>query len=189
MNITASLPPPPPPPSPPPPVSIAVFPPSSLLLHYSSVRWESPAHGSSCCRSCRSIEPAGFSSSYSPATTPILSSVRHPSIHPGAWRLRAGPFLVLRGRVSHHQAALLAAGNRHTRGEKRGFFFFIILFGAERILFFCLYSFIGLQFWLCVGTRKRGPKCLKPITCCRFLGVTLRCVALIYVACQDNALI
>ena len=122
MNIAASL---PPPPSPPPPVSIAVFSPSSLLLHYSSVRWESPAHGSSCCRSGRSIEPAGFSSSYSLATTPILSSVRHLSIHPGAWRLRAGPILVLRGRVSHHQAALLAAGNRHTRGEKRGFFFLI----------------------------------------------------------------
>lgn len=48
---------------------------------------------------------------------------------------------------------------------------------------------IGLQFWLCVGTRKRGPKCLKPITCCQSLGVTLRCVALIYVACRDNALI
>lgn len=56
MNITVSLPPPPPP-----AISIAVFPllPCSLLLHYSSVRWEFPAHGSSCCCSSLSIKPAG----------------------------------------------------------------------------------------------------------------------------------
>lgn len=38
---------------------------------------------------------------------------------------------------------------------------------------------LGLQFWLCVGTRKRGPKCLKPITCSRCRGVISRCVTLL----------
>lgn len=52
----------------------------------------------------------------------------HPSIlpdfHSQAWKLRAGPFLLLRERVSHHRAALLAAEKkRNPRGEKRGFFF------------------------------------------------------------------
>lgn len=52
----------------------------------------------------------------------------HPSIlpdfHSQAWKLRAGPFLLLRERVSHHRAALLAAEKkRNLRGEKRGFFF------------------------------------------------------------------
>lgn len=49
--------------------------PSSLLLHYSSVRRQSPAHGSSCCCcSSRSIEPAG-----SPRLQLLLSRT---SVHP-----------------------------------------------------------------------------------------------------------
>lgn len=61
----------------------------------------------------------------------------HPSIlpdfHSQAWKLRAGPFLLLRERVSHHRAALLAAEKkRNPRGEKRGFFFFPPVFGCWR---------------------------------------------------------
>lgn len=121
----------------------------------------------------------------------------HPSIlpdfHSQAWKLRAGPFLLLRERVSHHRAALLAAEKkRNPRGEKRGFFFppsfWVLEESWSSASNLPPSSLFGLQFWLCVGTRKRGPKCLKPITCCRCLGVTLRCVALIYVACGDTAL-
>lgn len=66
----------------------------------------------------------------------------HPSIlpdfHSQAWKLRAGPFLLLRERVSHHRAALLAAEKkRNPRGEKRGFFFPPFL-GAGGILIICL---------------------------------------------------
>lgn len=61
----------------------------------------------------------------------------HPSIlpdfHSQAWKLRAGPFLLLRERVSHHRAALLAAEKkRNPRGEKRGFFFSPPVFGCWR---------------------------------------------------------
>lgn len=67
----------------------------------------------------------------------------HPSIlpdfHSQAWKLRAGPFLLLRERVSHHRAALLAAEKkRNPRGEKRGFFFSPLFLGAGGILIICL---------------------------------------------------
>lgn len=176
MNITTSL--------PPSCFTVVFFPllPFSLLYN-SSVRWESPAHGSSC--SIRTTKPVG-----SPpllATSSSFSSIC-PSIYscipPQAWRVKTGLFLLLRGRVSHHQAALLAAEKGNTRQEKKGY---CCPFWRWKNLV-CLPPFfaIGLQFWLCVGTKKRGPKCLKQITCCRCLGVTLRCVALIYVACRDN---
>lgn len=42
-----------------------------------------------------------ISCSHSLATASATFSF-HPSIHPRAWRLRAGPFLLLRGRLSHH---------------------------------------------------------------------------------------
>lgn len=59
MNIAASL---PPPPSPPPSVSIVVIFPSSLPRSFSIIhqRAESPPdHGSSCCVSSQTTEPAG----------------------------------------------------------------------------------------------------------------------------------
>lgn len=67
----------------------------------------------------------------------------HPSIlpdfHSQAWKLRAGPFLLLREWVSHHRAALLAAEKkRNPRGEKRGFFFSPLFLGAGGILIICL---------------------------------------------------
>lgn len=122
--------------------------------------------------------------------TSFFLSSKHPTIHLQAWRPKAGPFLRLRGRVSRHLAALLASekGKKNKRRRKRGILFILFITGG--ILFVCLIFFLtGLQFWLCVGTRKRGPKCLKQITCCRCLGVTLRCVALIYVACPDTTLV
>lgn len=83
-----------------------VFPllPSLLPLHYSSVRRESPTHGSSSC-CCRS----------SPIQLDLLADF--PNIlsiyflHLQAWRLGTGPFL-LRGRASHHKAALFAVEKR-----------------------------------------------------------------------------
>lgn len=67
----------------------------------------------------------------------------HPSIlpdfHSQAWKLRAGPFLLLRERVSHHRAALLAAEKkRNPRGEKRGFFPPPFFLGTGGILIICL---------------------------------------------------
>lgn len=155
-----------------------VFPllPSLLHLHYSSVHWESPAHDLSCCSS-RSIESAG-----SPKLAPHFQRALS-TFHPQAWRLRAGPFMQLRGRVSHHRAALFAAKKKKRQEERRGIFRW-----WKNPLYRPLFP-VGLQFWLSVGTKQRGPKCLKPITCCQCLGVTLRCVAFTYIACWDTALV
>ena len=178
MNIVASL----PPPSPPPPISIAVFFPSSLPCFLSIIH--------QCTESPQLTAPAAAAALAAPPSPLDLlvwllqPNFQHsrPPLRLQAWILRAGPFLQLRGRVSHHKTALFAAEKRKTRGEKSGFFWWNPV---------CLPRFFpfGLQFWLYIGTRQRGPKCLKLITCCRCLGVTLRCVALTYVACWDTTLI
>lgn len=105
-------------------------------------------------------------------------------LHNQSWRLRVGS-LRLRGTASRHQAALLVVeeGKKTTRKGRR------IIRILKNPVHLPLFPSVGLQFWLCVGTRKQGPKCLKPITCCLCLGVTSRCVALIYVAGWDTALI
>lgn len=184
MNITASLPPPPP------PLSIAVFPllPSSLLLHYSSVRRQSPAHGSSCCSS-RSIEPAG-----SPRLQLLLSrtSVHPPRFPFPSMETQSWSFSAAERESEPPSSCSLSCWEEEKpkRREERIFspFFWVLEESWSSASNLPPSSLFGLQFWLCVGTRKRGPKCLKPITCCRCLGVTLRCVALIYVACGDTAL-
>lgn len=178
MNIAASLPPPPSPPL----VSIAVFSPPPFLasspLFISVLRVPS-----SRLQLLLLLQPVYRARWISPWPGYAAEFSSHLSLRAQAWRHRAGPFLP-RGRVSRQRVDLTAAEEQ--KRKQRGFLSFLAL--KE----FCLsgsISSVGLQFWLCIGTRKRGPKCLKPITCCLCLGVTLRCVALIYVACWDTALI
>lgn len=120
----------------------------------------------------------------------------HPSIHPDlpfpSMETQSWPFSAAERESKPPSSCSWAAEKkRNPRGEKRGFFspfFWVLEESWSSASNSPPSSLFGLQFWLCVGTRKRGPKCLKPITCCRCLGVTLRCVALIYVACGDTAL-
>lgn len=98
----------------------------------------------------------------------------HPSIPTQSWSLnRDTPYFPLQKGSHGRKAVQFATKKTDAREEKkRG-----ILFYTSSA---CVFLPRGLQFWLCVGNKQRGPKCLKQITCCRCLGVTSRCVALFY---------
>lgn len=179
-------------------------PPSPLRLHYSSPLLRDPgALGPSCRRHrCSNVHILQFGPGCR-AIVPVCHPpfLQHSSFLPlctaaQPWILREGPSLPPGGRMSRRPAVVSAAHKRNARGKKekkRGFF----LCASRRwknparlLPLFVLFSFffnqpssssplLGLQFWLCVGTRKRGPKCLKPITCSRCRGVTSRCVTLL----------
>lgn len=142
----------------------------SGFFHYSSVRSES-AHSSS--------PPAAPALSTEPL--PPLVGPPHFGLIPGSKNPHCNGASEVSLIFQHQEAAVTELLNlllrRDASGERRGFFFRPF---KESCPSASVFLSLGLQFWLCVGRRKRDPKCLKQITCCRCLGVTSRCVALSY---------
>lgn len=186
--------------------------PSPRCLHYSPPLLRDPGTLGSSCRRCSRLHVRQSSrgcctilpvclSGPAPLLGPFSSAPSHGDSEQAPLSRREGERAVVQP-----PSRLLTRGTLEETRKRRGFFFLSFVALEESCspaASICAPFFLktknsrpprfppslGLQFWLCVGTRKRGPKCLKPITCSQCRGVTSRCVTLLFVlAALDQAL-